>query len=105
MSQDANGRVADTAADQDVYDYRRGILRSLHGRGGAASLGEVKRDIAGEAGDGVSLQCLENARLVLVDEGTLYTELRWTTGLSGRKQRAVFLVLPGRPSRARVIPP
>jgi len=106
MSQDTNQRVATgIAADPEVYDYRRGILRSLRGRGGAASLGEVKRDVAGEAGAGVSLQRLEDARQVLVNEGRIYTELRWTMGLSGRKQRAVFLVLPGRPSHARVVPP
>jgi hypothetical protein len=105
MSQDVDRRFADTASDRDVYDYRRGILRSLRGRGGAASLGEVKGDVAGEAGDAISFQHLENARLALVEEGKVYTELRWTTGLRGRKQRAVFLVLHGRPFPPRVVIP
>jgi hypothetical protein len=87
--------------NQRPYDYRAGILRSIRDRGGAASLGEVKDDIADEAGAGVSLQILENARQVLVDDGTLYTEVRWIRSLKGMRKRAVFLVLSaGRARRA-----
>jgi hypothetical protein len=97
MNQEMNRPVGDAPAKQRLYDYCEGIMRSVRDRGGAASLGEIKGDVTDEAGAGVSLQILENARQVLVDDGTLYTELRWTRGLRGIRKRAVFLVLNGRP--------
>jgi hypothetical protein len=101
MDKETKRPAEHVAAPEGVYDYRAGILRSLRGRGGAASLGEVKGDIAGEAGMGVSLQRLENARQALVSDGNLYTDVRPTRDRRGNKKKAVFLVLVGRPSGIR----
>jgi hypothetical protein len=105
MSQDTVRIAEPTVGRQRVYNYRAGILRSIRERGGAASLGEVKGDIAGEAGEALSLQGLEDARQMLVSEGTLYTELRWIRGLRGIRKRAVFLVLAGLPRPVQPVIP
>jgi hypothetical protein len=87
----------------DRYDYCAGILRSVRDRGGAASLSDVKNDIVTEAGDGMSLQSLENARHALVSEGNLYMDIRPIEGPRGIRKRAVFLVLVGRPAGPRSV--
>jgi hypothetical protein len=83
-----------------AYDYRAGILRSVRGRGGAASLGDVKGDMAGEAGEAgeaLSLQRLEDARHDLVSDGNIYTDVRSARDRRGIIKKAVFLIVVGPP--------